>query len=171
MQRQAKGLKRKDARLRKGNYYLRPMDNQSYTLATLPTLAKQLLETYGANRVFALVGELGAGKTTLVNEVCQLLGVTEPTSSPTFSIVNEYTGTAGPIYHLDCYRLDSVEEALDAGLEELFSEDGYPIFVEWPAVIEPLLPPDVVYLRLTHSPDGSSRQLSTSTGHLSSNEQ
>jgi len=147
------------------------MEKYSYTLDGLPELAKELLATYGPNRIYALEGELGAGKTTLVNEMCQQLGVTRPTSSPTFSIVNEYLGTSGPIYHLDCYRLDSIEEALDAGLEELFAEDGHPIFVEWPAVIEPLLPPDVIYLRLSHASDGSSRQLSSSTGHPFSNEQ
>lgn len=147
------------------------MENHSYTLAMLPALVEALLSQYGPNRVFAIVGDLGAGKTTLVNEICQQLGVTEPTSSPTFSIVNEYTGAKGPIYHLDCYRLESIEEALDAGLEELFSQEVCPIFVEWPAVIEPLLPTDVVYLRLSHSSDGGSRHLSTSTGHPPSNEQ
>ncbi|MEM6772957.1 MAG: tRNA (adenosine(37)-N6)-threonylcarbamoyltransferase complex ATPase subunit type 1 TsaE, partial [Bacteroidota bacterium] len=148
-----------------------PMENHSYTLASLPELARQILATYGGNRVFALVGELGAGKTTLVNEICQQLGVTEPTSSPTFSIVNEYAGAQGPIYHLDCYRIETIEEALDAGLEELFAQDDGPIFVEWPAVIEPLLPTDVVYLRLSHAADGASRQLTTSTGYPPSHEQ
>lgn len=147
------------------------MEHLSYTLETLPEVAEQLLAAFGGNRVFALEGELGAGKTTLVNEMCRGLGVEEPTSSPTFSIVNEYRGANGPVYHLDGYRLESVEEALDAGLETLFAEEGHPIFVEWPAVIEPLLPPDVIYLRLRHSSDGKSRHLTTSTGHPPTNEQ
>lgn len=154
-----------------GNCILRLMKNRAYTLESLPSLATEILTSYGNDRVFALVGDLGAGKTTLVNEICQQLGVTEPTSSPTFSIVNQYDGANGPIFHMDCYRLNSVEEALDAGLEELFEGEGYPIFVEWPMVIEPLLPRDVVYLRLAHSSDGASRHLSISTGHQPSHEQ
>ena len=117
-----------------------------------------------SQRVFALVGELGAGKTTLVSALARSLGVTEPTSSPTFSLVNEYAAPDGPVYHLDCYRLESVEEALAAGLEEIFATDR-PIFVEWPAVIEPLLPDDVVILRLQHAPDGQARLLTITTDH------
>ncbi len=147
------------------------MEQLSYTLETLPEVADQVLATFGGTRVFALEGDLGAGKTTLVSEMCRALGVEEPTSSPTFSIVNEYHGANGPVFHLDCYRLESIEEALAAGLEELFAEDGYPIFVEWPKVIEPLLPPDVIYLRLRHTSDGMSRNLSISTGHPPTNEQ
>ncbi|MEL7162578.1 MAG: tRNA (adenosine(37)-N6)-threonylcarbamoyltransferase complex ATPase subunit type 1 TsaE, partial [Bacteroidota bacterium] len=141
-----------------------------YQLKDLPKIATDLLSEYGPNRVYALEGDLGAGKTTLVAECCRHMGVTEPTSSPTFSIVNEYAGAEGPVYHLDCYRLETVEEALSAGLEELFLGEGYPIFVEWPAVIEPLLPPDVVYLRLSHTSDGTARELSITTGHPSSHE-
>lgn len=123
------------------------------------------LETQGAEAawndppVFALVGQLGAGKTTLVSALCERLGVTEPTSSPTFSLVNEYAGAGGPVYHLDCYRLDTVEEAIDAGIEELLQQGRGPVFVEWPAVIEPLLPPTVVILRLDYADEGRQRQL------------
>jgi len=114
----------------------------------------------GRNRTYALLGDLGAGKTTLVAEMCRQLGVAEPTSSPTFSIVNQYKTSEGPVYHLDCYRLDSIQEALDAGLEELFEgNEDYPIFVEWPAVIEDLLPDDTVVLRLRHGEDGTSREI------------
>lgn len=129
----------------------------TYTLQDLPQIAETLLATHGRHAVYALTGELGAGKTTLVAEMARQLGVTEPTSSPTFSIVNEYAGADGPVYHLDCYRLKSVEEALDAGLEELFEARGHAVFVEWPAVIEPLLPADVVRLRLEHAADGGRR--------------
>lgn len=138
------------------------MTDYSYTLSDLPDLARRIITAYGPDRVYALTGDLGAGKTTLVSEMCRCLGVTEPTSSPTFSIVNEYRGKDGPVFHLDCYRLDSTEEALDAGLEDLFQVDQ-PVFVEWPAVIEPLLPPGVVSLRLAHTPDGQSRTLTIST--------
>lgn len=148
--------------MKRSEPYLAPMTNQSYTLPEIPELARQIIARYGSNNVYALEGELGAGKTTLVSELCRVLGVTEPTSSPTFSIVNEYRGEGGTVYHLDAYRLESVGEALDAGLEEIFQADR-PVFVEWPAAIEPLLPPGVVFLRLAHSPDGSSRRLTIST--------
>lgn len=136
-----------------------------YTTAQIPALAGQLIEKLGRNRTYALLGELGAGKTTLVAEMCRQLGVTEPTSSPTFSIVNQYATAEGTVYHLDCYRLETIHEALDAGLEELFAgHEGYPIFVEWPAVVEDLLPDDTVVLRLSHGTDGTTREIEAPVG-------
>ncbi len=88
-----------------------------YTPDQIPTLATRLIESMGRNRTYALLGELGAGKTTLVSEFCRPLGVTEPTSSPTFSIVNQYETPAGPVYYLACYRLNSIHAPPDAGLE------------------------------------------------------
>ena len=134
-----------------------------YKITDLPTVAKQLLATHPKNTIYTLEGNLGAGKTTLVAEMARQLGVTEPTSSPTFSIVNEYAAEGGPVYHLDCYRLKTIEEALDAGIEETVNADAVAIFIEWPAVIQPLLPPGVVRLRLEHAPDGQSRTLSIET--------
>lgn len=139
---------------------------RQYTLEEVPALAAELLDQFGAERVYALEGDLGAGKTTLVTEMCRQLGVETPTSSPTFSIVNEYDGGDRAIYHLDAYRIKDIHEALDAGLEDIFADEGRTIFVEWPAVIEPILPPNVVYLRLSHAPDaGAYRKLTISTGH------
>jgi tRNA threonylcarbamoyladenosine biosynthesis protein TsaE len=136
-----------------------------YTLADVPTVATTILNLYGAGRTYALMGELGSGKTTLVAELCRKLGVTDPVSSPTYAIVNEYAGAEKKVYHLDCYRLETVEEAIDAGLEELLAESGRTVFVEWPRVIEPLLPPGVVFLRLRHDPGGEAgrRQLTITT--------
>ncbi|OAV43659.1 tRNA (adenosine(37)-N6)-threonylcarbamoyltransferase complex ATPase subunit type 1 TsaE [Lewinella sp. 4G2] len=134
-----------------------------YTLNDLPTIAKSLLDRYPAGTIYTLEGNLGAGKTTLVAEMARQLGVTEPTSSPTFSIVNEYAAADGPIYHLDAYRLGDVEEALAAGIEETVHADAVAIFIEWPAVLEPLLPPGVVHLRLEHAADGQSRTLTITT--------
>ena len=139
------------------------MEKRIYSLSDLPRVARSLVTRFGTT-VYLLTGELGAGKTTLVKEMCAQLGVSEPTSSPTFSIVNQYRGGAGLIYHLDCYRLRDVEEALDAGLEEIFAEAGATVFVEWPAVIEPLLPTSVVRLRLEHTPGGATRSLTITTG-------
>jgi tRNA threonylcarbamoyladenosine biosynthesis protein TsaE len=130
-----------------------------YTTTDLPKVAANLLGKYGPQRVYALLGELGAGKTTLVAEMCLQLGVVAPTSSPTFSIVNQYDGNEGIIYHLDCYRLNSLEEAIDAGLEELLAEASGTVFIEWPGVIEALLPEDTVILRLSHVEGGASREI------------
>lgn len=129
-----------------------------YGTEDLPEIAAVVLTAGGAGGVYTLEGELGAGKTTLVAEVCRRLGVEEPTSSPTFSIVNEYRGAGGRVYHLDCYRLRDVQEALDAGLEELF-DGSAPVFVEWPAVIQPLLPEGVISLRLSHTDREDRRKL------------
>ena len=136
-----------------------------YTQDELPDIAAELLRTYPPPQVFALQGDLGAGKTTLVAACCKRLGVAEPVDSPTYAIVKQYTGLGTTIYHLDCYRLNGVEEAIDAGIEELFQQDGHTVFVEWPAVIEPLLPPSVVFLRLDHDPAGAGRRrIRTTTG-------
>ena len=143
-----------------------------YTLDELQEVASELLREHTPPRVFALQGELGAGKTTLVASCCRQLGVLEPVDSPTYAIINEYTGAIDVIYHLDCYRLNGVEEAIDAGIEELLQQNGYTVFVEWPAVIEPLLPPDVVFLRLDHDPAGAGRRrIRTTTGQPAANEQ
>lgn len=113
-----------------------------HTLDELQAAAQQILSAYTHDRIFLLKGQMGAGKTTLVNALCKALGVTEATSSPTFSIVNEYSSTSGPIYHFDFYRLKKEEEALDLGYEEYFYADAF-CFVEWPEKIENLLPEDV----------------------------
>jgi len=136
----------------------------TYKLAELPDLVTRLLAEHGHHRTYALLGELGAGKTTLVAEYCRQLGVTEPTSSPTFSIVNRYTGAKGPVYHLDAYRLESIQEALDAGLEEIFTgHETCTVFVEWPRVIEDLLPENTVVLRLGHVAGGKARTIEINT--------
>jgi len=132
----------------------------TYTLADLPDIVTNLLTKNGPHRTYALLGELGAGKTTLIAEFCRQLGVTEATSSPTFSIVNQYTGEKSLVYHLDAYRLETLHEALDAGLEDIFADhESHAIFVEWPQVIEALLPDDTIVLRLGHLPGGEARTL------------
>ncbi len=112
-----------------------------HTLDELQAAAKQILSAYANDRIFLLKGQMGAGKTTLVNALCKALGVTEATSSPTFSIVNEYSSASGTIFHFDFYRLKKEEEALDLGYEEYFYADAF-CFVEWPEKIENLLPED-----------------------------
>ena len=110
-------------------------------LTQLDQAAQQIVDTFSADRVFLFYGQMGAGKTTLVNAICKALGVVDNTSSPTFSIINEYASAAGPIYHFDFYRLNKEEEALDLGYEEYFYSNNY-CFVEWPEKIPNLLPSD-----------------------------
>ncbi len=81
---------------------------------------------------------MGAGKTTFIKAICKYLGVNENTSSPTFAIINEYKAKEKKIYHLDLFRINSVQELANIGIEEYFESDNY-IFVEWPQIIEPLL--------------------------------
>lgn len=100
---------------------------------------------------------MGAGKTTLINEICRLLGVeTDPTASPTFAIVNEYRSdtTAELIYHFDLYRVETLDEALDMGIED-YLDCGALCLIEWPDVIDPILPADTVDVNIEVNPDGS----------------
>jgi len=100
---------------------------------------------------------MGAGKTTLIKVLCENLGVTEPVTSPTFSIVNEYRGPANTIYHFDFYRLKNQTEALDMGYEEYFYSGAY-CFIEWPEKIPGLLPDRYVSVRI-HVTGPNSRQI------------
>lgn len=109
--------------------------------------AAEILQNFANYRIFLLYGEMGAGKTTLVNALCRALGVTDPTSSPTFSIVNEYQGKEHSIYHFDFYRLKEEEEALDMGYEDYFYTDAY-CFIEWPEKIPNLLPEDALKINI-----------------------
>lgn len=118
-----------------------------YTEAELPAVAKELLVRYGNRPVWAFYAPMGAGKTTLIKALCVLLGVNEDTASPTFAIVNEYHGNKGSIYHFDCYRLDTLADAYAMGAEE-YLESGSPCFVEWPEVLEEILPADAVVIRI-----------------------
>ena len=113
-----------------------------------PDIARLILQSHAERRVFALHGELGAGKTTLIKALCEALGVTDATSSPSFAIVNEYrTATGSPVYHFDLYRLRDARELLDIGFEEYLDSGAY-CFIEWPELAEELLPRDVLHLTI-----------------------
>lgn len=129
----------------------------------VPAVAEQILNHLGHSpRAICLDGELGAGKTTLVSALCKKLGVDGGTNSPTFSIVNEYVSDNCLVYHLDCYRLESLDEALAMGIEE-YLDSGQWVLIEWAGVIEPILPEDVCILRLKSTDNGASRSLELST--------
>ena len=114
----------------------------------LPRAAEAVLEALGGRTVVALRGGMGAGKTTLVRALADRLGVTDPVTSPTFALVNQYKGRDGRrIYHFDFYRIDDVREAFDLGYEEYFYS-GDLCLVEWPEKIEALLPDDRMEVRI-----------------------
>lgn len=132
------------------------------SLEALPQAAREFARLMGDNTVFAFHGEMGAGKTTLIRALCEVLGVDpEEANSPSFSIINEYRSdtTAELIYHFDLYRLESVEEALEIGVEDYF-DSGALCLLEWPERIEPLLPDDTVVVNITVDPATDSRTLS-----------
>lgn len=101
-------------------------------------------------KIILFYGEMGAGKTTFIKSICDVLGITDTVSSPTFSIVNEYASPSGPVFHFDFYRLKNETEALDMGSEEYFYSGNY-CLIEWPEKIPSLLPDQAltVHLKIT----------------------
>lgn len=129
-----------------------------------PDIARLILQSHAERRVFALHGELGAGKTTLIKAFCAALGVTDATSSPSFAIVNEYRmADDRPVYHFDLYRLRDARELLDIGFEEYLDSGAY-CFIEWPELAEELLPPDALHITLEAAPNGV-RTILLTAGH------
>lgn len=118
--------------------------------------AKEFIAAMGDNTVFAFYGKMGAGKTTFIKAVCEELGVTDVINSPTFAIVNEYrSDTTGElIYHFDFYRIKKLEEVYDMGYEDYFYS-GAVCFIEWPELIEDLLPGNAVQVHIDENEDGS----------------
>lgn len=123
---------------------------------SLHDAARRFIAAAGDRRVFAFYGKMGAGKTTFIKAVCQELGITDTVTSPTFAIINEYAGAGHTIHHIDCYRLKNVREFLDIGGEDyLYSGDW--CFVEWPGIIQSVLPSDTVNVAIEESTDYSRR--------------
>ena len=118
--------------------------------------AKQFVNEMGEHKVFAFYGTMGAGKTTFIKAVCEELGVEDVITSPTFAIVNEYSIAAKEesLYHFDFYRIKKLEEVFDMGYEDYFYS-GSLCFIEWPELIEELLPDDAVRVEITEQADGS----------------
>ena len=118
--------------------------------------AQTFVEQIGDRTVFAFYGKMGAGKTTFIKAVCEELGVSDVITSPTFAIVNEYrSDTTGElIYHFDFYRIKKLEEVYDMGYEDYFYS-GALCFIEWPELIDELLPEDAVKVSIEENSDGS----------------
>ena len=117
--------------------------------------AREFIEHIGERRVFAFYGKMGAGKTTFVKAICEELGVDDVITSPTFAIINEYeTPSNSPIYHFDFYRIKKLEEVYDMGYEDYFYS-GALCFIEWPELIEDILPDDAVRVSIAEQEDGS----------------
>jgi tRNA threonylcarbamoyladenosine biosynthesis protein TsaE len=128
------------------------------TLAELQAWGEHFGRAATPPLVVAIAGDLGAGKTALVQAICRGYGVTEPVTSPTFAIVHEYHAPASPVYHLDLYRLEREAELTNAGWDDIVSARAL-VLVEWPERAGSRLPPDCVPIDLEHLPGDPSRRL------------
>ena len=131
------------------------MEIKITSLDNINEAAHEFVAAMGDNTVFAFYGKMGAGKTTFIKAVCECLGVTDVINSPTFAIVNEYRSDSGElIYHFDFYRIKKLEEVYDMGYEDYFYS-GALCFIEWPELVEELLPTDAVKVSIEEKEDGS----------------
>ena len=127
------------------------MEIKIKSLDEINVAARQFLSLIGDARVIAFYAKMGAGKTTFTRALCEVLGVQEPVTSPTFAIVNEYEG---PIYHFDFYRLKNLKEAYDLGFEDYLYSGAF-CLIEWPELVEDLLPTETVRVHITVEDDGT----------------
>ena len=124
------------------------MEIKIENIEDIASAARKFADEMGENCVFAFYGKMGAGKTTFIKAICEALGVKDVVTSPTFALVNEYADAEGqPVYHFDFYRIKNLREAYDMGCEEYFYS-GYPCFIEWPELVEELLPDDTVRVNI-----------------------
>ena len=140
------------------------MEIRIKNLDNIRAAAREFIQHMGEARVFAFYGKMGAGKTTFVKAICEELGVEDVITSPTFAIINEYsidnhdvqrsTFNVQRIYHFDFYRIKKLEEVYDMGYEDYFYS-GALCFIEWPELIEEILPDDAVRVSIIEQQDGS----------------
>jgi tRNA threonylcarbamoyladenosine biosynthesis protein TsaE len=125
-----------------------------FDLNNIQQPARQFINLFDRYSVFAFYGSMGAGKTTFIKAVCEILGVKDTVNSPTFSIINEYEAADGRVlYHFDCYRINKLQEAIDLGAEDYFYS-GKICFIEWPEKIEALLPDSTVKVNIQEIENG-----------------
>ena len=130
------------------------MEIKIQNIDTIRESAREFIQNIGERKVFAFYGKIGAGKTTFVKAICEELGVEDVITSPTFAIVNEYEAHDQSIFHFDFYRIKRLEEVYDMGYEDYFYS-GALCFIEWPELIEDLLPEDAVKVTITENTDGT----------------
>ena len=127
--------------------------NKNILLSEAPIIAKEIIQN-STSKIILFHGDMGVGKTTLIKEICKILGTEDLISSPTFSIVNEYiTSNDETIFHFDFYRIDNEEEAYNIGVDDYFDSNHW-CLIEWPSVVENLLPLENVNVYLTVLEDG-----------------
>lgn len=130
-------------------------ETQIKDLSALKDAAKQLLTSFPDERIFAFYGAMGSGKTTFIKALCRSLGSRDNITSPTFALINEYSTDDGAvIYHFDFYRIKKLEEAYDLGYEDYIYSGNY-CFIEWPEMIDSLLPEGIVDVRITEVEKGA----------------
>lgn len=131
------------------------MEIKIENLEQINSAARQFIDNIGDRKVFAFYGKMGAGKTTFTKAICEELQVSDVITSPTFAIINEYESPeAGTIYHFDFYRIKKLEEVYDMGYEDYFYS-GRLCFIEWPELVEDLLPENVTKVTIVENEDGS----------------
>jgi tRNA threonylcarbamoyladenosine biosynthesis protein TsaE len=124
-------------------------------LKALDKAAEKLIKQFSDKRIFAFYGKMGAGKTTFIQSVCKKLGSNDNVTSPTFALINEYKTTKQQsIFHFDFYRIKDLEEAFDLGYEDYLYSGNF-CLIEWPEMIEPLLPEKIVRVKINVNADGS----------------
>lgn len=124
-----------------------------FDINEIDSVAKEVISALGNYKLVRLIGEMGAGKTTLIKSICKQLGVEEEVNSPTFAIVNEYKGNIADVFHFDFYRVNTLQEAIDLGLDEYLYSDHY-VFMEWPQLVDEYLPDEVATITIKETENG-----------------
>lgn len=126
---------------------------KQFDISEIDSVAKEVITALGDYKLVRMIGEMGAGKTTLIKSICKQLGVKEEVNSPTFAIVNEYKGSVADVFHFDFYRVNTLQEAIDLGLDEYLYSDHY-VFMEWPQLVDEYLPDEVATITIKEIENG-----------------